>query len=600
VSPSDSPRENGGFEPAGAPITVDPAGRYRWSSSDGAARIVVPTRPSISDLPTSPDVPDVAIGVAGGVPPSGGAPPAGGPSTGSDEPKAYVASLAKGGLLKVVGGLSNGVFTFLLALVVTHSMGAGGFGAFSAALALFTILESATALGTAVGLVRTISGQLAGRQARDIRTTLRVAYVPVVVLTVLAAAAMFVFAHPLAVVFADKPVYVEDVTRYLRWLAAFLPLSVLFDTSVAITRGFGTMSPDVMLDKILKAGLQLAIVAVLGLVGLGVVGLSLAWGIPLAICFVLGLAWMRRLLRKAERRARRTGADEEPPRERKEVAREFWSFSAPRALSSIFKVCIDRIAILLVAALAGTVQSGIYTGALRFLAAGQFASLAVMQTMAPKISAMLTAKRMRDAESVYQISSAWSLMLTWPVYLTLAGFAPLVLKVLGPEFVAGKTAMVIVAGAMLLSTAIGPVDVVLLMGGKSSWNLLNTVVALTVNIVLNIVLIGHFHMGLKGAAIAWFVSVALNNLMPLAQVWSFLRLHPFGKGFPRATVAALVSFGAVGLVVRAVMGTTWPALFVYAAVGGLLYLAFLWRFREALELTSLKGVLRGKAARRTA
>jgi O-antigen/teichoic acid export membrane protein len=217
--------------------------------------------------------------------------------------------------------------------------------------------------------------------------------------------------------------------------------------------------------------------------------------------------------------------------------------------------------------------------------------------MAPKISAMLASKRMRDAGSVYQISSAWSLMLTWPVYLTLAGFAPLVLKVLGPEFVAGSTAMVIVAGAMLLSTAIGPVDVVLLMGGKSSWNLLNTVVALTVNVVLNLVLIGHFHKGLEGAAIAWFVSVALNNLMPLVQVWAFLKLHPFGKGFPRATVAAVVSFGVVGLVVRALMGMTWLSLLVYSAVGGCLYLAFLWRFREALELTSLKGVLRARGSR---
>ena len=165
---------------------------------------------------------------------------------------------------------------------------------------------------------------------------------------------------------------------------------------------------------------------------------------------------------------------------------------------------------------------------------------------------------------------------------------------------ATRAAMVIVAGAMLLSTAIGPVDVVLLMGGKSSWNLLNTVVALTVNIVLNLVLIGHFHKGLEGAAIAWFASVALNNLMPLAQVWSFLKLHPFGRGFPRATVAATVSFGVVGLVVRMVMGTTWLSLLVYAVVGGILYLAFLWRFREDLELTSLKGVLAARGARRRA
>ena len=48
---------------------------------------------------------------------------------------------------------------------------------------------------------------------------------------------------------------------------------------------------------------------------------------------------------------------------------------------------------------------------------------------------------------------------------------------------------VFLCGAMLVSMATGPVDTVLLMAGKSGWNLANTAVALTLNVGLNLVLI---------------------------------------------------------------------------------------------------------------
>jgi O-antigen/teichoic acid export membrane protein len=518
--------------------------------------------------------------------------------------KSHIEALARGGLLKVMGGFLNGIFVFVVAIVLTRWLGPAGSGAFFGALALMTILETAAGLGTDVGAVRAVSRVLAVGNIKDLRTTLKIAYVPVLITTIVGGALMFVFAHPFAEAFGggERP---AEIARYVRILALFLPLSVSLEMLMSVTRGFGTMKPDAYLDKILKAGLQLALVALMAVTGAGVFGLALAWGFPIALSFVLAALWTRRLLRRAESRirARVEGEEALPPRAPKDISREFWRFSAPRALSSVFKVGIDRMAIILVGALAGLTSAGIYTASLRYLAAGQFASLAIMQSMAPKISEFLAAKRTDEARSVYQVSSAWSMVLTWPVYLTLAGFAPLILRLsFGPAFVAGSTAMMIVAGAMLLSTAFGPVTVVLLMGGKSSLNLYNTLAALTVNIALTLLLMKIFHLGLAGAALAWFFSIAVNNLLPLRQVWKHLRLHPFGRGVRCAFIAATVSFGLVGILVRLVLGMSLPAFAVYAAVAGPMYLAFLWRYRDALELSSLKSVLKagGRGARQKA
>ena len=110
--------------------------------------------------------------------------------------------------------------------------------------------------------------------------------------------------------------------------------------------------------------------------------------------------------------------------------------------------------------------------------------------------------------------------------------------------------MVILGSSMLVATLVGPVDVVLLMAGKSSWNLLNTMVAVVVNVVLNLILIPRY--GINGAAVAWAASILLNNLLPLGQTWRFMQLHPFGRGSVIVAASAIGCFGVLASVGREV------------------------------------------------
>ncbi|HEV3397924.1 MAG TPA: polysaccharide biosynthesis C-terminal domain-containing protein, partial [Actinomycetes bacterium] len=66
------------------------------------------------------------------------------------------------------------------------------------------------------------------------------------------------------------------------------------------------------------------------------------------------------------------------------------------------------------------------------------------------------------------------------------------------------------------------------MGGRSAWNLANTVLALGANLALNFALTPRW--GLAGAAVAFAAGILLNNLLPLVQVWRSMGLHPFGPG----------------------------------------------------------------------
>jgi O-antigen/teichoic acid export membrane protein len=215
--------------------------------------------------------------------------------------------------------------------------------------------------------------------------------------------------------------------------------------------------------------------------------------------------------------------------------------------------------------------------------------------MAPKLSELLARRLQARAAVVYQATTCWMVGLNWPIYLVLLADGPALLRVFGRGFGEGEVALVILAATMLLATAVGPVDVVLLMGGRSSWNLLNTVLALAANLLLNLLLTPR--LGLAGAALAFAGGILVNNLLPLVQVWRLLRLHPFGRGTLLAAAAAAACFGVVGLAVRALAGPSVPVFLASALLACALYAALLWRWREPLELPELSAALRGRAGR---
>ena len=95
-------------------------------------------------------------------------------------------------------------------------------------------------------------------------------------------------------------------------------------------------------------------------------------------------------------------------------------------------------------------------------------------------------RRPPAANRVYQATTAWLILLTWPLYLLAVVFGPGVLSVFGHSYRAGAAVMVILGLTMLLQTACGQVDMVLVTAGRSSWSLINGLLAVGVNVGLDV------------------------------------------------------------------------------------------------------------------
>ena len=511
------------------------------------------------------------------------------PATGS-ETRQDLTTLARGSALNLAGAVATGLLHFVLLVVVTRGLGAQGTGAFYEAVALFLILSSAASLGSDVGLSRMVPRYRALGRVRDLRRGLAVGLWPVAAAGCLLGLLAWWYAAPLADVFSRHgEAETAQLADFIRTFALFVPVSALSLAVFAATRGFATMRPTVYLDKIARPALQPLLMLPVILAGAGSTAIALAYLGPYLPVLAAGLFWMGLLLRRVERRREGVPAFLRF-RSLGGLWGEYWRFTGPRGLAAIFQTTSLWLNTLLIGALRSTKEAGVYAASSRYLAMAAMAAVAIRQVLAPKLSELLARRRTERAAAAYQTTTSWLIALNWPIYLALLTFGPALLQVFGRDFAGGDVVLVVLSATMLIATAVGPVDVVLLMGGRSSWNLANTVLALAANLALNFALTPRY--GLAGASVAFAVGILLNNLLPLVQVWWSMGLHPFGPGTGVAAALSAVSFGLLGLVLRAVAGPTVAGFVVYAVAGCGLYAVLLWRFRDRLEWEALSGILR--------
>ena len=509
-----------------------------------------------------------------------------------------LARVARGGALNLGGALISAIATLGLTVIVTQSFSRSVAGAFFVAMSAFLIVEAVANLGAYNGTIYFIARLRVLHAERRIPAILRATIVPVVIASIVAAIAVIILAEPLARLLingrAAHGVSPAVVASALRALAGALPFAALTDTLLGAARGYHEMRPTVVVDRIGRTGLQALGVLAAALATSSAL-LAPAWALPYVAASIAALIWLRHIMRKQRTKSTTEGSGGSSPRASaatyidnkhgKPNAKGFWRFTGPRSLASIAQIIIQRLDIVLVGVLKGPVEAAIYTAATRFLVAGQLGNAAISMAAQPQFTRLFAVGDRAGANSVYQATTAWLILVTWPLYLLAVIFGPYVLVIFGHAYHAGSTVMVILGLAMLVATACGQVDMVLITTGRSSWSLYNGLLAMAINVGVDLALIPR--LGITGAAIGWAAAIGVTNLVPLVQVATTAKVHPFGPGTAAAALLSTFSFAAIPLAVRELAGNGAPQVVASLAAGGFVMALGLWLLRGPLQLAVL-------------
>lgn len=471
----------------------------------------------------------------------------------------------------LLGSVVSAALGFPTLVVLTNAFGADDAGIVLIAVAVANIAIGAALLGTDAALVRFVAAaERAGHHREMARLTL-IGVIPVVVVSLAIAVVGWIGVETIADWVVDGPVESSHVDS-LRIALLSVPMGAVGLSLLAATRGAGSMAPTVWLDQIQRPVLQILVLAVVAASGASVSAATAAWLWPFAVPLVGAAIWL------SGRAQRSTGSTSAVS-----IA-TFWRFALPQAGTGLLRVLVRWVDTLVVGALLGVGPAAVYTAATRLLKLGSIVNQAVFRAAAPQIAEELSVGDREAAGHLYRTSANWLVLATWPLYLGCLVYAPIVLRVFGDGFDDGATAVRILAGAMLVASACGPVESVLVMSGRSAVNLANNVAALVANVGLGLLLIPP--LGIEGAALAWAVSVGFTNVAPLVQVWRHLGLSPLDRVMVRTAMSFAAAFGSAGLIV-AILGENSSGIVASLAIVSIGVAVTLWFQRDELALREL-------------
>ncbi len=484
-----------------------------------------------------------------------------------------------------IGTFSGVVFgagvAFGTTVFVSKVLGDEGAGAFFQILAFFAIATTACTFGAETGLVKTITAQVTIGDRDGIRKTLLIALAPVALFASAVAYALWWAAPTISGMLGTS-----ESGELVRLLVLFIVPGSLLAALFGGLRGFGRVGTFTLLQNVLLPCLRFAAVASVTLVGLGTAALGAAWVVPVALVAVLAAFLLRSTVRTFRNHPAQAAAPRAIIAHKMTPFRRFWSFSAGRGASSLVEIVLEWIDVLFVGVFLGPAAAGVYGVVNRCVRLGQMADHSARIVVGPMLGAAMSTGDTARAQVIYLISTKLLVLVAWPFYLVLLISGPTLLTFFGPGFDAGYPALAVISVAMCLAVSAGGVQSVLLMAGRSRWQLYNKLAALAVAVTGNVLLIPL--LGLRGAAISWAAAVLLDVVLATWEVHHFLRIQVSWRALALPSGLALAVYGVCFALTRVAFGPSWTNLAVSLAALTGLYALTVWRLRVPLGLAELR------------
>jgi O-antigen/teichoic acid export membrane protein len=480
--------------------------------------------------------------------------------------------LGRRSALALAGAGVSGVSTIATLVIASRTLSDAGAGEFFVAISIFAIAQGMCSLGIDTGLQYWVPTLQAAAAKRLLRTVIAGS----TALGLIIALIVYLSANPLNSILSEGD---GDASSMLRTIAIVLPFAGLYEVTMGALRACDQILVAVTLDRIIRPIAQVGAMLAVAYGGAVSTSVAFAWALPNVVSVVVALVLLSRMKLKTDGVGRRPTLTQ----------REFWRYNAPRGVARVAQTLTQRLDVLILAAVVSLDEAGVYGTVSRCMIAGVFVSTAVTQVVQPRLRRLIVRGDMPAVKLMYGASTTWLVIATFPAYIAMAVYAPLVMRAFGSDYERGSHALIVLCLTMLIASACGLVDVVLLMLGRSWLSTSNILLALVLNVILNFALAPHFAM--MGSAAAWSVAILANNLLPLYQAWR-RGLHPGGEPLYTAMAVSGVTIAIPLLIARVVFGDGLGSFAVAFTVALVLYCASLVIYRRQMLLDRFVSDLR--------
>ncbi|MDQ1274267.1 MAG: hypothetical protein QG591_2897 [Planctomycetota bacterium] len=423
-------------------------------------------------------------------------------------------SLARGasgtfGLKIVSTGLS-----FIIGLLLARLLGTTGYGAYAYAMTWVGLLAVPGALGLDRLLVREVAIYETKSEWCLMKGLLRWANQMVLIVS----AGLALLAALISCVFVSHQ---DSLMLVSFWVALVsLPLITLIRVRQAVLRGFNRVIAGQLPEMLIQPILFICFIGAAymffgrGLTAPWILGINIA---ATGITFIVGAMVLLKTL---------------PPPIRKTYPsykiREWIQSALPLMLLAGIQIINARMDIIMLGAIKGPKEAGIYSVANRGAEFITFILLAVNTSLAPTVASLYAAGDMKKLQDVVTKSTRIILLFSLPMSLVLIIFGHWFLLLFGEAFTQGRTTLAILSVGQLVNAAMGSVGLLLVMTRHERNAAIGMGISAVLNIILNAMLIPKWSM--TGAATATASSMIIWNILLAVLVYKAIGIHSTALG----------------------------------------------------------------------
>jgi O-antigen/teichoic acid export membrane protein len=387
-------------------------------------------------------------------------------------------------------------------------MGPLEYGAYAYVLGWATILHVLPTLGLSNAVLRFIPQYLVERDWPRLAGLIRASWL----MSLAAGAALgLVGTGVVTALVAPEPAGIRAAMIAGMWIA---PLLAVLNLQTGLVRGLHRIGsaffPGVLLRPVLLVLAAAAVVA-LGyrLTAVALLGAVLA---VLPVVLLTQLAFFRR--------ARPVEVIGAPP---VYAPRTWLSVALPLLVVTACGVAMTRMDVLVVGALAGPADAGLYYAASRTATVMAAALSMANAVAAPQVAGLHARGNRKGMQALTTAITQWAFWPSLAAAVALILLAGPILGLFGRGFVGARLVLTILAVGQLVNTGAGPVALLLNMTGHHQTNLRINLCMLAVKVPLSIV--GVLWFGLAGAAVATATTMVVANLWRHRIVSRRLGIH---------------------------------------------------------------------------
>jgi O-antigen/teichoic acid export membrane protein len=442
----------------------------------------------------------------------------------------------------VIGLAIGAIAVFAAQVLMTNRLGDESFGVVTLTTQFAFIAAAATRFGMDVANVRLVAILVGRDESARARGLVTRAVLIALSVSIPFAILAFVAAPWLADTFSGLP---SQALPAFRWAAATIPFAALAFTYMGATRGLKIMRYTLYSQWIAQPiGWVVLTLAFFGVLAVDAASASLAFGVSWALA--LGIAawgW-----RREERRFTEIDHGQGIPEERTGALIRFGALRAPATLFSQLIFWTDFFVLSLLMSGQGSTgaqQVGIYGATLRVAQSLFLFLTSVSLTFSPFVADLHHRGERESLDALYKQVTRWTLAATIPLLLVLAVLPGPVLRIFGSDFVEGEAALRTLIVGMIVPVMVGTVGFILIMAGRTGWDLLVYVASFAIDVGLALMLARPETLGIEGAAIAQAATLTFSAVARLFLVRRFLGIWPFDRAYLRLIVPSLL--GAVSM-----------------------------------------------------